>query len=200
MVKAKRALADNIAYILIICGLIILIASFALSVDVIKLLENPAYKPICDLNPVVSCGNVIQSKQGKAFGFPNPYIGLFAAGVLMTSGVALVAGNKLKRWYWLGLEFGSLLGIGFIAWLFYQSLYKIHDLCPYCMTVWVATITTFWYVTLYNIDQKNILLPKKLFKPYRWVRKHHLDLLILFFILIAIWVLHHFWYYYGKHL
>lgn len=196
---AKRTLANNLPYILIVCGIIILLASFFLSVDKIRLLENPSYKPICDLNPVVSCGSVIQSKQGSSLGFPNPFIGLFAAGVVITTGAAVLAGAKFKRWYWQGLELGSLFGIGFLAWLFYQSLYRLHDLCPYCMTVWVATITTFWYVTLYNIDQKNICLPKSLTRPYRWVRKHHADILVLIFIVIAIVILNHFWYYYGKY-
>jgi uncharacterized membrane protein len=199
-VQPKKNLAKVIPYILIICGAIILVASLLLSIDNIKILQNPSYKPICDLNPVVSCGDVIQAKQGKAFGFPNPYIGLFAGGVLMTTGAAMFAGGKFKRWYWLGMELGTLFGMGFIGWLFYQSLYDIHDLCPYCLTVWVATIITFWYVTLFNIDQKNIILPTYLNKPYTWIRKHHADIIVLFFILLAAFILHHFWYYYGKHL
>src|ERR1700721_671154 len=124
MKKAKRTLKQNLPYILIICGLIITLAGLFLSIDDIKLLQNPSYHPICDLNPVVSCGNVIQSKQGSAFGFPNPYIGLFAGAILVTTGVGLLAGAKLKRWYWLGLEAGTVAGIGFISWLFYESLYN----------------------------------------------------------------------------
>ena len=183
MAKAKRTIINNLPYILIICGLIILVAAFELSIDKYKLLQNPSYQPICNLNPVVSCGAVMKAKQSSAFGFPNPFIGLFAAGILVTTGMAVLAGAKLKRWYWLGLELGSILGIGFIAWLFYQSLYNIHDLCPFCASVWVATITTFWYVTIYNIDQKYIHLSKRLEKPYGWVRKHHADLLILIFLI-----------------
>ena len=196
----KRTLANNIPYILIVCGLVITIAAFFLSVDSFKIAQNSSYIPNCNLNPVVSCGNVIKSKQGKAFGFPNPFIGLFAGGVVITSGVAMVAGAKFKKWYWQGMEIGTILGMGFIGWLFYQSLFNIHDLCPWCLTVWVSTITAFWYVSLYNIDQKNIKLPKSLLKPYTWVRTHHLDLLILVFILLAAFILHHFWYYYGKHI
>jgi uncharacterized membrane protein len=200
MGTTNRGLVNNIRYILIACGLVIALASFFLSVDTIKILQNPSYKPNCDLNPVVSCGSVIQSKQGTEFGFPNPFIGLLAGGIVLTSGVAIVAGAKFKKWYWQGLEVGTILGMGFISWLFYQSLYNIHDLCPWCLTVWISTITSFWYVSLYNIDQKNIKLPKSLLKPYGWVRKHHLDILILVFILLTAFILHHFWYYYGKHL
>ncbi len=199
MGKVKRNLARNLPYILIVCGLIMLIASLALSIDNDKILANPSYVPSCNLNPVVSCGSVLQAKQGKTFGFPNPFIGLVASGVVITTGVSMLAGAKFKKWYYQGLEIGSLLGIAYISWLFYQSLYRLHDLCPYCLSVWVATITTFWYVSLYNIDQENIKLPKKLIKPYTWVRKHHLDLLILIFLIIAGVILNHFWYYYGKY-
>jgi hypothetical protein len=68
------------------------------------------------------------------------------------------------------------------------------------MIVWVVTITAFWYVTLYNHDQKYIRLPKgKLQSAHDWVRRHHLDILILWFLIIAGLILKHFWYYYGRY-
>jgi len=33
---------------------------------------------------------------------------------------------------------------------------------------------------------------------YAWVRQHHLDILVLWFIIIIGFILKHFWYYYGK--
>ena len=41
--------------------------------------------------------------------------------------------------------------LGLVAWLVFQSLYRIGALCPYCMVVWVVVIPTFWYVTLRNL-------------------------------------------------
>jgi len=200
MTRKKRTLKDNLPYILIICGLIITLSAFFLSIDVVKILQNPSYKPSCDINPVVSCGSVIKTHQASVFGFPNPYIGLFAGGIVVATGAAMLAGAQFKKWYWQGMELGTVLGTVFIGWLFYESLFTIHDLCPYCMAVWVATITSLWYVSLFNIDQGNIKLSKKLSKPYAWVRKHHADLIVLIFLVIAAFILHHFWYYYGKHL
>ena len=46
----------------------------------------------------------------------------------------------LPRWYWVGLAVGTLLGVVFIHWLIFQSLYRIGALCPYCMVVWAVTI------------------------------------------------------------
>ncbi|TAK93155.1 Vitamin K epoxide reductase, partial [Patescibacteria group bacterium] len=116
-------------------------------------------------------------------------------------GAAILAGGKFKRWFWLCLNGGLLFAVGFVHWLFFQSVYSIQALCPWCMIVWTVSITCFWYITLYNIDKKNIKLPKG--RPqtaYKWVRKHHLDILVLWFLIIAALILKHFWYYYGKHL
>jgi uncharacterized membrane protein len=200
MAKYKPSLKTSLAYILIIAGILGLIASFILTQDSIKIIQNANYKPNCNLNPILSCGSVIKSKEGSSLGFPNPFLGLVAFSVLVTIGMAMVAGAKFKRWFWLGLEAGTVFGIGFIHYLFIKSVFSIHALCPYCMGVWIVVITTFWYVTLYNVDEKHIILPKKLDPTYKWVRKHHLDLLLLWFLVIAGVILKHFWYYYGHYL
>lgn len=194
------SLPKVLPWILIIAGIIGLISAFSISYDEIKILQNPSYHPICDINPVISCGTVMQSKEGSVFGFPNPYIGLAAFGALITIGVAILAGAKFKRWFWLGLEAGSVFGLIFVHWLFYESVYHINSLCPYCMAVWVATITTFLYVSFYNIDQKYIRLPNRCSKKYQFLRRHHLDILFLWFLIIAFLILKHFWYYYSRFL
>lgn len=190
----------TLPYILIIASIIGLFGAFSLSYDQIKILQNPQYKPICDLNPIVSCGNVMQSKEGDAFGVPNPYIGLAAFGSLITIGFAILAGAKFKRWFWIGLELGSIFGIGFIHWLFFESVYRINALCPYCMSIWVVTIVTFVYVTFYNIDSHNIKISKKCQPIYQYLRKHHLEIVIIWLLIIALLILKHFWYFFGKYI
>jgi uncharacterized membrane protein len=142
----------------------------------------------------------MQSGQAKAFGFPNPWLGLTAFAVLLTVGVSLLAGAKFKRWFWLGLEAGTIFGVGFVHWLFYETVYHINALCPWCMAVWVVVIPTFWYVTLYNIEQGVIKLPKGKWQTVgAFARRHHFDILVLWFLIILALILKHFWYYYGKH-
>jgi uncharacterized membrane protein len=197
----KFTLEKSLPYILVVGGIIGYICSFIILFDKIQLLKNPNYIPSCNLNPIISCGSVMSSKQGSAFGFPNPFIGLGAFPILLCVGMAIFAGAKFKRWFWLGLEAGTILGLLFIHWLFFESVYRIHALCPWCMVVWVVTITTFWYVSLYNIDHKFIRLPKgKPERLYRWIRAHHMDILILWLLIIAFLILKHFWYYYGQHI
>lgn len=201
MKKWTWTVKKALPYILVIGGLIGVLCAFQLSQDKLKLAANPGAHLECSLNPVVSCGTTLKSAQGEAFGFPNPFLGLAGYAAVLTIGVTMLAGGRFKRWFWLLVEAGLLFAMGFLAWLFFQSLYNLHILCPYCLGVDAVTIPVFWYVTLYNFDQKNIRLPKGgAQKAYAWIRRHHLDLLVLSYILIIFWILHHFWYYYGHHL
>src|SRR5258708_7577477 len=100
--SVKKALP----FILIVCGLIGVYCAFILSQDKIRLIQNPNTHLSCSLDPIISCGNVILSKQGAAFGFPNPFLGLGGFAAVATIGVALAAGAAFKRWFWLVLEAG----------------------------------------------------------------------------------------------
>lgn len=199
MRKIKLTLPKALPYILTLAGVIGTYAAFILSQDKLRILENPKASLGCSLDPVLACGNVISSDQAQAFGFPNPFLGLAGFAAVATIGITLLAGAKFKRWFWLAINGGLLFALLFSHWLFIQSVYVIQNLCIYCMIVWTVTITSFWYVTLYNIDNKHIILPKgKAQSVYSWIRKHHLDLLVLWFVIIAGLILNHFWYYYGR--
>ncbi len=199
MNRQNLNLKKLLPYILIIGGIIGLFCAFTLSQDKVRILEHPNTQLNCSLDPILACGSVISSDQAHTFGFSNPFLGLAGFAAMATIGVVLLAGAKLQRWFWLAMEAGLLFALGFVHWLFFQSVYRIHNLCIYCMVVWVVTITSFWYVTLYNIDQKHIRLPAgRAQRVYRWVRRHHLDILILWLLVIAALILKHFWYYYGK--
>ncbi len=97
-------LKKTLPYILIIGGIIGVLCAFALSQDKLRLASNPGVHLECSLNPVVSCGNTLKSAQGEAFGFPNPFLGLAGYAAVVTIGVAMLAGAKFKRWFWLVVE------------------------------------------------------------------------------------------------
>jgi len=187
-------------WILIVCGIIGIIASVVITVEKFDLASNPHYQPVCDLNPIISCGSVMVTKQAHAFGFMNTYIGLIGFPVIVTMGVALLAEAKFKRWFWLGLQTGLTFGTAFAYWLLFESVFRIKALCPYCLGVDVAITTLFWYVTLYNFYAGNIPLSTELKPLGHFVKRHHLDLLVLWFIVVIAVILQHFWYYFGKHL
>jgi len=196
----SMTLSRALPWILIVIGVIGLVCSFILTVDKMHVLHDPSYKPGCDLNPILSCGSVMNSTQASALGFENTFIGLAGFAVVVTTGVVLLAGARLKRWYWLGLQAGLTFGVLFVHWLIYNSLYRIESLCPFCMVTWVIVIIGFWYVTLYNIHEKYILLQGRMQQAAAFARRHHLDILIFWFLVILALILNKFWYYFGPKL
>ncbi|WP_435830665.1 vitamin K epoxide reductase family protein [Polymorphospora rubra] len=160
---AGPALTDRIVgWTLTIGGLVGALAAFVLTVEKIALLKDPAYTPTCSINPILSCGSIMTTGQAEVFGFPNPLIGLATFPVVAATGAAVLAGTRLPRWWWLALQAGTVFGVGFVHWLFFQSLYRIGALCPYCMVVWVAMIVLFTYTTLYNLDRGHLPAPRRL--------------------------------------
>ncbi|MEU7283127.1 vitamin K epoxide reductase family protein [Streptomyces sp. NPDC045431] len=160
------------AWMLVVTGAAGLLAAWVITLDKFKLLEDPTFQPGCSLNPVVSCGNIMKSEQASAFGFPNPMLGLVTYAMVIAIGVALLAGARYRRWYWLGLNAGTLFGVGFCMWLMYQSLYEINALCLWCSLAWVATIVMFWYVTSHNVRNGLLPAPRALrgfFDEFTWV-------------------------------
>ena len=173
-------------------GVIGTLAAFALILDRIALLTDPAYVPSCSINPLLSCGPVMASAQAEVLGFPNPLLGLVAFPVLATTGIVVAAGAELPRWYWLGLQAGTTAGAVFVHWLIFQSLYRIGALCPYCMAVWVVTITAFWYATLHSLTRSRSGLPRA--RPLGMaLARYHSSVLIGWFILIAALIANAFW-------
>lgn len=189
--------ARTIAYVLALGGAVGTAAAFALIIDRIRLLANPEFVPSCSISPVLSCGSVMTSPQAEVFGFPNPLIGLVTFPVLATLGVVLLTGALLPRWIWAGLQVGTLLGTVFIHWLIAQSLYVIGALCPYCMTVWVAAITAFWYVTLRNLDATRAVLPGWLQTITARIRAVHAAALTVWLLGIAALAVTRFWDYWA---
>lgn len=183
------------ALTLVVAGLIGLFASFILQTEKIHLLKNPDAQLSCNINPIISCGSVIQSKQAEAFGFANPIIGLVGFAVVITIGMAMLAGAKFKRWFWLGLEAGTVFGIAFVHWLFYQAVYNIEALCPYCMVVWAVMIVLFVYVTFYSLTNGYIAAPKKIDSAIKILDKYKWAIAIFWVMAIAGAILNQFWFY-----
>lgn len=172
-------------------------AALTLSIEKIELLKNPNYSASCNINPVFSCNNIIKTPQAALLGFPNPFIGLAAYAMVLTTGVGILAGAKFKRWYWQAFQLGPLVGVIFVHWLIYQSLYSIGALCLYCMVVWTITIPAFIYTTLWNLREGNIKPPKSLQGLARFFDRHHFDILVVWYLLIIAAILKRFWYFFG---
>ncbi len=200
MVKIKLSTfwrANALALLLLASGVVGFVASFVLTLDKFKVLENPSFVPGCNINPIISCGSVMTTPQAGVFGFANSLIGVAAFSVLAGIALALLAGAAFKRWLWLLLQAGATLGLVFVGWLIFESLYRIGTLCPYCMAVWFVTIATFWYITLHNLRQNIIATPRRLKASIGFVQRHHTDILILGYVILVGLILRRFWYYFN---
>lgn len=196
--KIKTATLKQVyPYILLIGGIIGTLSAAILTYEKIDLLKHPAKQLACDINPVVACGSVINTHQASAFGFPNPFLGLIGFSVVATTGAVLLAGAKIKRWYWLSLQAGVTFAVLFTIWLQYQSIYVIGALCPFCMIVWAVTIPIFFYTLMYNLREKHIKTPKRLKKTTAFIQKHHGDIVLLWFAILIGVILYRFWYYWS---
>lgn len=152
--ETKRPI--GLAIFLIVAGVIGWFAAFALTLDKFTLLEHPSAQLTCNINPLVGCGKNLDSWQGSVLGFPNPIIGVACWAAPIAVGVAILAGARFRRWFWMLFNLGVLGAIVLVIFLIYSSLYDLYVLCPYCMITWTVTIPTFWAVTFYNLKEGNI--------------------------------------------
>ncbi|WP_431960593.1 vitamin K epoxide reductase family protein [Actinacidiphila sp. bgisy160] len=181
-------------WLLVVCGALGLLASWVITIDKFKLLEDPNFVPGCSLNPIISCGNIMKSEQAHAFGFPNPMIGMVAYPVVIALAMGMFAGARYRRWFWLGLQAGTLFGVCFVTWLQYQSLYSIGSLCLWCSLAWVVTIALFWYTLVHNLKHEIIPAPARvrdLVLEFHWVVP------VLWYGAIAVAILTRWWTYWS---
>lgn len=151
-----RERPTGLAVFLTIAGAIGFAAAFALTLDKFALLENPDAQLSCNFSVLIGCSTNLSSPQGAVFGFPNPLIGIAAWSVVITIGVALLAGARFPRWFWIGLNLGVAGALVFVIWLIGQSIFVLDVLCPWCMVTWAVTIPSFLAVTLHNLKEGNI--------------------------------------------
>jgi len=141
----------SFGWLVVVTGVVSWLASGTLVLERLALYRDPGHITSCDINPWVSCGTVMKSWQAALFGFPNPLIGIVGFGIVITVGMALLAGARFARWYWIGFQTGITLAFAFCVWLWSQALYEIGALCIYCMVVWAMVIPLFVYTTARNL-------------------------------------------------
>ena len=179
--KAFRIRHDNrfIFTTMLFSACVSLLASFVLSVDALRLAENPDLLLSCDLNAALSCGTVALSWQASLFGFPNAFLGLVAEPVVITIAVASLGGVRFPRWFMFSAQVVYTLGVIFAYWLFAQSMFVIGALCPWCLLVTVSTTLVFTTLTHVNIRDGNLYLPAGLQEKARAVVNREIDVIIV---------------------
>ncbi|MBD5787907.1 vitamin K epoxide reductase family protein [Cellulosimicrobium terreum] len=178
--------ARTMGWLLVVLGAIGLVASAALAIEKYLKLADPNHVPSCSLNIFLDCSDAMGSWQGSLLGFPNPLLGIAAFPVVVATGVVVLAGARLPRWYWLALLGGTTLGLGLVVFLVWTTLYAISAMCPYCMVVWAVMLPLFWYQVVHAVQEG--YLPASEGVRRTVVGNRHLFLAIGYVALIA-WVL-----------
>lgn len=143
---------------MLVCGILGLVAAFALSVERIQQLQDPHAQLLCNFNLIFNCGTVMQTPQARVFGFPNAFIGLMAYPVVITLAVAGLARVKFPKVFMFAAQICFGLGLLFAYWLFFQSVFVIRVLCPWCLIVTLVTTLLFETLLRYNVLQNNLYL------------------------------------------
>lgn len=134
-------------------GLIGLLSAFVLTVEKFHLLQNPDAILSCSFNLVLNCSTVMQTWQSSVFGFPNMLIGLMAYPIVIAVAVAGLSGVRFPNKFLIAANICYGLGALFAYWLFFQSVYAIQVLCPWCLVVTFSTTIIFATLTHYNLRE-----------------------------------------------
>ncbi|MCD4549545.1 MULTISPECIES: vitamin K epoxide reductase family protein [unclassified Schaalia] len=142
-----------------VSGIVGLFASFVLSIEAWQLAQDSSTRFSCDISAVLSCSAVAQSWQATLLGFPNAFLGILFETVVLAVSVALIAGVRFPRWYMLCVEALYSVGLFFALWLFSQSYFVLHVLCPWCLLITVTTTLVWAGLTRINIRQGIVPVP-----------------------------------------
>ncbi len=160
-------------------SLISLVASLVLSIDAIELARDPSAALSCNINQVISCGKVGITWQANLLGFPNAFLGLIAEPVVITIAVASLGRVKFPRWFMFSAQIVYTIGLVFAYWLFYQSMFHINALCPWCLLVTLSTTLVFTSLTHVNIRDNNLFLPERVTDSLRAGLRMGVDALVI---------------------
>ncbi|WP_324653424.1 vitamin K epoxide reductase family protein [Georgenia sp. H159] len=146
---------------MLLSACISLFASFVLATDAIELAADPGAQLSCNISSTLSCGTVGVAWQASLFGFPNAFLGLVAEPVVITIAVAGLGGVRFPRWFMFAAQVVYTLGFVFAYWLFFQSMFVIGALCPWCLLVTLSTTLVFATLLHYNLRENNLYLPAR---------------------------------------
>lgn len=156
------------------------VASLSLTIDYYRLLDNPSYVLACDINPIVSCGSVMESQYAKVFGVPLSLGGVIGFGVLMLFSIGAFFGLKYKLWVWRAAQAAAIAGLLVAHYLFFVSVFILGSICPWCFTVWMSTLGVAWIVTWHNAKNGHLALPK----IEKWIAKNHIVLFVWWLVVL----------------
>lgn len=176
---------SRMGWLLVVLGLVGFAASLALSIEKYLKLLDPDHTASCSINIFLDCSAAMGSWQGGLLGFPNPLIGVGAFPVVVTTGVVLLTGARLPRWYWVSLLTGTLAALGLIVFLIHTSVAVLGKLCPYCMVVWAVILPLAWYTLTYAVQERHVRVSER---ARSVLVKNRTVFVVLLYVVVVAWV------------
>ncbi|MEY4985164.1 MAG: hypothetical protein RLZZ359_50 [Actinomycetota bacterium] len=189
------AAPKSLAWVLLIGGILGWLGAFALTLERLHVAADPNATLSCDIASFISCKSVMLSWQAKLFGFPNPLIGLGAFIAPIVVSMAIFAGARFAKWFWITFSVGIGLGFIFVLWLADAAINDIGALCPYCMVAWFGMIPMFWSTVLFGAREGFIWVPTRSIKffvnayDWSWVFTVVTEVVLALIILVKFWPL-----------
>lgn len=178
--------ARTMGLLLVVLGGVGFVASFALAWEKYLAFVEPERTASCSINLFVTCSAAMDSWQGALLGFPNPYLGVAAFPVVVTTGVMLLLGTRLPRWYWMSLLVGTVVGQALVFFLMWTSFYAIVALCPYCMVVWTIMWPLLWYQVVRGVQSGDLRVSEGLRST---VVGNHAIILVIGYVAAVAWLM-----------
>ncbi len=150
-----------------------LVTSLILSAETLALARAPQKLLSCDFNSVVSCSRVAQTWQAEMvkFGelsFPNAFFGIAAESVFVTLAVIGMIRVCVPRWFAICTWIGGFCALAYAYWLFSQSMFVIHALCPWCIVLMSSTTLQFMSLSHASVSSQRLLT-----KRFTWVESYY---------------------------
>lgn len=179
---APRAGQRLVGLVLLIGGLVGWIASLELQVGKEYLLAHPGASLACDVNPFISCGNVMMTWQSTALGIPNQAIGLGGFAIMGVLGALMASGTQLPSWVrWARLG-GMTFAVGYVHFLAISTIFLIRALCPWCMVIWSVTAPMFFATLARTIESGDLRVPG----PLAGLLRRWVVLSLLWYLLVVV--------------
>jgi uncharacterized membrane protein len=158
--KSKSTSEKGLYITMLVAGIFAFLAAFVLSIEKVHMLQNPDAVLSCTVNLVLNCASVMKTPQASLFGFPNSFIGVAGFAIVIAVAMGGLLKVKYSRAYLVTAQVFYGLGLLFSYWLFFQSVYVIQVLCPWCLVVTFMTTIIFEALLRINLRRNNFSLSK----------------------------------------
>ncbi|MGC5629179.1 vitamin K epoxide reductase family protein [Georgenia sp. Z1344] len=180
----------ELSILLVIAGLAGLWASIQLVRSELLVAADPNAALGCDINILIGCGTFITTWQAHALGISNAILGTAAFGGLLATGLVLLSGGRLGRWFWWLLTAGVGFALVALVFFVYTAFYEIRALCPYCLVVWAVVVPLVVHVPARAAQAGHLRLGERLTRTLvldRWIITGALYAVVVLYALVHFW-------------